>query len=169
MARPVERMPRERRAAAARTPGAEIERKLLRVLLRHPEWRTRAGQEIAADRFSVAAFRRIFEAVVQLPENAPAEDALDGLDERAREAWHRLVQSEAAPEGFDLDGEYVGALEALEEIHTFADVAAEADPREMRRRWQAMSREGQARFQLYLAATRRARAGRADPPPQEQT
>ena len=160
-----EREPRSVRVP--RTPGAEIERKLLRLLLQHPVWLERARAEVAPDRFGVAAFRRIFEALVALPSDAPVDRAVDGLDERARDAWTRLVMSDQSQEGFNLDQDYVGALEALEEIHTFPDVAAEADPMELRRRWQAMTREGQARFRLYLATTRRPQTGRTDPPFEE--
>jgi hypothetical protein len=150
-----------------RTPGAEIERKLLRLLVHHPQWLQRARSEVATDRFGVPAFRRIFEALAALPEGGPVDAAADGLDERARDAWTRLLAEDQSHEGFNLDQEYVGALEALEEIHTFPDVAAEADPMELRRRWQAMSREGQARFRLYLATTRRPQPGRTDPPFEE--
>jgi hypothetical protein len=150
-----------------RTPGAEIERKLLRLLLHHPTWMDRARSEVAPDRFGVPAFRRIFEALAALPDGTPLDAALDRLDERARDAWTRLLVVDHTHEGFDLDQEYVGALEALEEIHAFPEVAAEADPTEMRRRWQAMSREGQARFRLYLATTRRPPSGRTDPPFEE--
>jgi DNA primase len=161
-------VPREPRSVRVpRTPGAEIERKLLRLLLHHPEWLQRARSEVAPDRFGVPAFRRIFEALVALPENAPVDGVVDSLDERARDAWARLVGSDHSREGFNVDQDYVGALEALEEIHTFPDVAAEADPLELRRRWQAMSREGQARFRLYLATTRRPHSGRTDPPFEE--
>ncbi len=150
-----------------RTPGAEIERKLLRLLMHHPTWLARARTEVAPDRFGVPAFRRIFEALVALPESASLDAAVTRLDERARDAWARLVGDGHPHEGFNVDQEYVGALEALEEIHTFPDVAAEPDPMEMRRRWQAMSREGQARFRLYLATTRRPQSGRTDPPFEE--
>lgn len=150
-----------------RTPGAEIERKLLRLLLQHPVWLARARSEVAPDRFGVPAFRRIFEALIVLPEGASIDAAFTTLDDRARDAWTRLAGSDHSHEGFNVDQDYVGALEALEEIHTFPDVAAEADPMELRRRWQAMSREGQARFRLYLATTRRPQPGRTDPPFEE--
>lgn len=168
-ARPSPPQPRRSRDESARTPGREIERRLLRILLQFPEWRRRAADEIPPDRFSVPAFRRIFEALAALDDTADIEAAWEKLDPRAQEAWTRLMEGAPPPEGYDIDGEYAGALEALEEIHSFPDVAAERDPREMRRRWQAMTREGQARFQLYLAATRRARARRSDSPSQEQS
>jgi hypothetical protein len=137
------------------------------MLLQHPAWLQRARTEVAPDRFGVPAFRRIFEALIALPDDAPIDTAADLLDERARDAWVRLMGSDQSHDGFHADQEYVGALEALEEIHTFPEVAAEADPTELRRRWQAMSREGQARFRLYLATTRRPQAGRTDPPSEE--
>lgn len=152
---------------AVRTPGAEIERKLLRLLLHRADWLARAREEVSPDRFQVAAFRRIFEALVALPPQAGVEEAFNTLDERAREAWGRLGVEAGLPAGFDVDQEYVGALEALEEIHTFPDVAAERDPMEFRRRWRAMSREGQSRFRLYLATTQRSRGDRSDQAPEE--
>ncbi|HRP08277.1 MAG TPA: DNA primase, partial [Gemmatimonadales bacterium] len=151
----------------ARTPGSEIERKLLRILVRHPAWRERARGEIAPDRFTVRTFRTIYEAMMDLPADAPAGDVGGRLDQRAREAWQMLLQDEPEADGFRVDDEYAGALAALEEIHSFADVAAEADPRERQRRWQAMSREGQTRFRLYLDTMRRAAAGSAEPIPEE--
>ena len=168
---PVEPPPRaERRAPSERSPkppGAEIERKLLRLLLLRPEWLARAREEVSADRFTVGAFRRIFGALTALPPGAPIGDALPALDERSRDAWNRLTEGGGAPEGYDVDREYVGALEALEEIHHFPEIAAEADPLERRRRWQALSKEGQARFRLYLATTPRPRSGLGDMSPQE--
>lgn len=151
----------------ARSPGSEIERKLLRILVRHPSWRERARAEISPDRFTVGTFRTIFEALLTLPEDAPLGDLGGRLDERSREAWQMLLQGEPEAEGFRLDDEYAGALAALEEIHTFADVAAETDPRERQRRWRAMSPEGQTRFRLYLDTMRRAAAGSAEPIPEE--
>ncbi len=150
-----------------RTPGAAIERALLRILLHHPEWLARARGEVATDRFAVPAFRRIYEALQALPDGAPIGDALAGLDERARDAWHRLMAAPPDRDGPDLDREYAGALEALEEIHAFPEIAAEADPLELSRRWRALSQAGQARFRLYLATTRRPSRGRAEPRPKE--
>ena len=174
LARPGPAMPVPPRGASRETadrgpkpPGAEIERKLLRLLLLRPEWLARAREEVPADRFTVEAFRRIFRALVALPPDAPIGDALPQLDERARDAWDRLTEAGGAPEGYDVDREYVGALEALEEITHFPDIAAEVDPMERRRRWQALSKEGQARFRLYLATTPKPRSGPGDTSPEE--
>lgn len=150
-------------------PGAEIERKLLRLLLLRPEWLARAREEVAVDRFTVDAFRQIFTALVALAPDAPIGDALPALNERAQDAWNRLTEPGGAPEGYDVDREYVGALEALEELHQFPEIAADADPLERRRRWQALSKEGQARFRLYLATSPSPRPPSApgDPSPEE--
>ncbi|PKO56714.1 MAG: hypothetical protein CVU28_01920, partial [Betaproteobacteria bacterium HGW-Betaproteobacteria-21] len=137
------------------TPGAALERRLLRLLLGDRGWLNRAAEELDPERFSVPAFRRIYAALVALPPDAPLGDALAALDPRAQEAWQRLAAAGPPPEGMDVDGEYVGILEALEEMATFADMAAEKDPMVLRRRWQALSKEGQARFQMYLANARR--------------
>ena len=158
---------READGGIPRTPGAEIERKLLRLLLRDPAWLRRATGEVAPDRFAVPTFRRIYEALLALPEDAPVGDALAALDEQARDAWQRLLGGGPPGEGFDADREYTGALETLEEIHDFPDIAAERDPMTMRRRWQALSKEGQHRFQLYLATMRRSAPRPAEPPFEE--
>jgi DNA primase len=160
-------MPEARGRRAARIPGAEIERKLLRLLLLHPEWLERARTEIDPDRFSLPAYRTIYETLLGLPDGAPIGDALPLLGERERDAWNRLVDSGAAGEGFDIDRDYAGALAALDEISSFPDIAAEADPVARRRRWQALSKEGQARFRLYLATGTPARAARGAQPSEE--
>ncbi len=147
-------------AGVPRTPGASIERKLLRLLLHRPEWLERARGEVAPDRFAVPAFRQIYEALVALPEGAPVGDALAALDDRGREVWERLVGGGEPVSGPEADREYVGALAALEEMLVFPEIGAETDPMEMNRRWRALSPEGQARFQMYLATTRRSRRGR---------
>ena len=155
------------RRAAARTPGAEIERKLLRLLLTSPAWLARASGELPPDRFTVPTFARIYAALVALPDGAPVGDALLGLDPRAQEAWQALMDSPPPGEGYHVDQEYAGALEALEEIHQFPEIAAEPDSQERSRRWRALSKEGQARFRMYLATAPRPRASRDDPPTEE--
>ena len=159
--------PREMADRGPRPPGAEIERKLLRLLLLRPEWLARAREEVAVDRFTVDAFRQIFTALVALAPDAPIGDALPALNDRAQDAWNRLTEPGGALEGYDVDREYVGALEALEELHQFPDIAADVDPLERRRRWQALSKEGQARFRLYLATSPRPPSAPGDPSPEE--
>lgn len=143
-------------------PGASIERTLLRLVLGDRTWLERAREEVAPDRFTVPAFRRIYEVLVGLAPDAPLGDAVTALDPRAREAWERLGAAAPLPEGYDADREYAGALEALEEIHAFPEIAAEADPQLRARRWRALSPAGQARFRLYLATVRRPGGRRAD-------
>jgi DNA primase len=163
-----ESAPDPRPAKAVRTPGAEIERKLLRLILTSPTWLTRAREELSLDRFTVPAFARIYEALVSLPEDAPVGDALAALDPRAQDAWQRLLDVPPPEgEGYDADREYAGALIALEEIHQFPDMAAESDSLVRSRRWRALSPEGQARFRMYLATATRPRAGRDDPSTEE--
>ena len=164
--RPTEPPP-DRGIRVKRLPGAEIERKLLRLLLLHPHWLSRAREEIVAERFSLPAYRAIYEVLQSLPTGAPIGDALPLLDERGRDAWTRLVEQGQPGDGYDLDREYAGALEALEEIHSFPDIAAEVDPTARRQRWMALSKEGQARFRLYLANGSRARAARSVQPAEE--
>ena len=153
-------------ARSRRTPGAEIERKLLRLLIHYREWRDRAREELAPDRFTVASFRQIFEALLALDPAAPVGDATAGLDPQAREAWERLVDDAAVPPPSGADREYVAALEALEEREIFASIAADPDPRERQRRWHALSLEGQQRYSYYLQIQKRA-AGPAAPTSEE--
>lgn len=151
-----------------RSPGAEIERKLLRLLLLHPPWLVRAREEVDADYLSVPAFRAIFSALAALPLGAPIGDALPLLDPRARDAWVQLVDGGFPGEGYDVDREYAGALEALEEIRSFADIAAEPDPTVRTRRRMALSDEGKTRYSLYLRTTgSHARTGQGAPPFEE--
>lgn len=170
---PPARLPQQEEAAPSRSrprgraPGAEIERKLLRLLLLHPQWLERARHEVDPTRFTVPAYRAIYDALMALPDRAPVGDAAGALDARASETWAQLVDRESPGEGYDLDREYAGALEALEEIHAFPDIAAETDPASRSRRWMALSKEGQARFRLYLATRPPARAARAVPPAKE--
>ncbi len=135
------------------TPGAAIERKLLQLLLVRPAWLARARAEVPVDAFAMPAYRQIFDALRALPDDAPAGDAFATLDPASREVWDRLLQQDPPDEQFDADRAYVDALEALAEIRSFADIAAEPDPVALRRRWSALSKEGQARFKLYLATS----------------
>jgi DNA primase len=161
-----DRAPVQGRPATARAPGAEIERKLLRLLLLQPAWLERARTEVPSDRFTLRTYRRIYEALLALPPGAPVGDALSGLDDRARDAWARLAEAGWPASGYDADREYVGALQALEEIHAFPEIAAEPDPVTRQRRWNALSMEGQARYRLYLATAARPRS-RAQSSPEE--
>jgi DNA primase len=160
------RTPRTERRVGPRG-GAEIERKLLRLLLLHPQWLARARGEITADRFELAACRAIFDALLALPADAPIGDAFAALDQRAREVWTQLVESGAPGPGYDVDREYTGALESLSEIREFASIAAESDPMVLRRRRTALSKEGQTRFSLYLANRAPNRAKHGAPPVEE--
>ena len=165
-------VPRERPVESSvrrpRLPGAEIERKLLRLFLLHPQWFARAREEVDPTHLSVPAFRAIFGALRTLPPDAPIGDALPLLDARAREAWAQLVDGGLPGEGYDLDREYADALAALEEIRSFAGIAAEVDPIVRSRRRMALSEQGQARYSLYLRTTgSRARPERSAPLPEE--
>jgi hypothetical protein len=113
------------------------------------------------------AYRAIYEALLSLPADAPIGDALSLLDERGRDAWARLVEHGQPGDGYDLDRDYAGALEALDEIHSFPAIDAEVDPATRRQRWLALSKEGQARFRLYVANGSRARAARDSQPAKE--
>ena len=160
--------PVERGTGPRRLPGAEIERKLLRLLLLHPPWLARARDEFDPTYLSVPAFRAIFAALVTLPPGAPIGDALPLLDLRAREAWTHLVDGGFPGEGYNLDREYAESFEALEEIRRFAEIAAEPDPAARSRRVMALSKEGQARYSMYLRTTGlRTRSGPSAPPAEE--
>jgi hypothetical protein len=137
------------------------------LLLTSPQWLARARGELSLDRFTVPAFARIYAALTALPDDAPVGDAVVRLDPRAQEVWQGLLDSPPPGEGYDTDREYAGALEALDEIHLFPEIAAEPDSLERGRRWRALSKEGQARFRMYLATAPRRLAGRDDPPTEE--
>jgi DNA primase len=161
----------ERRAVISherrRAPGAEIERKLLRLVLFDRGWLDRARAEIDPDWFTVSSYRAIFAALCALSADAPIGDALAGLDARSRDAWQQLVDQGVPGEGYKPDLEYAGALQALNEIHRFPDIAAESDAAVRQQRRSALTKEGQARYMLYLASRSRPRAGRGDSPAEE--
>lgn len=153
---PSKRTGREEGAVPSRSPTSEIERKLLRLMVQLPVWRERARDEIASERFSVPAFRRIFDALVALEPGAPVGDAVATLDERARAAWDRILKDPPLPEKFDADSEYAGGLEALEERALFESIATEADPQVQVRRRAALSPEGRRRYTYFLQNRTRA-------------
>ncbi|MES1259658.1 MAG: DNA primase [Gemmatimonadota bacterium] len=105
--RPAERPIESSRSApaASRLPGAEMERKLLRLLALDPVWLARARDEVDPELFEVPAFRRVFKALTSLPADAPSSDVAELLDEQARDAWSRLVEAGLPGTGYDRDGE----------------------------------------------------------------
>lgn len=98
-----------------RNPGGKFEEQVLESMLVSAEWRGRAGTDVTPSHFEVPAFRRIFEALVALPANAPVSAAATGLDDRAQDAWQRLAESADAQQtaGIDFDALYTGAVDEL--------------------------------------------------------
>ncbi len=162
-----ERQAAPTRPAGARAPGAEIERKLLRMLLLQPAWLERARDGSVAGSIHVGTYRRIYEALLALPPGAPIGDALSGLDERGREAWTRLV--EAAWPATRLrcgSGVCRGAAGTRRDPAPFRTLPPNPTRIARQRRWNALSKEGQARYRLYLATAARTRS-RAQSSPEE--
>jgi DNA primase len=96
-------------------PGLRFEEQVLESMLIAPEWRGRAAADLSPTHFTVPTFRRIFEALVALPGNAPVSAAAEGLDPRAQEAWQRLAESADSQHaaGLNFDAVYAGAVDEL--------------------------------------------------------
>lgn len=141
-----------RRNAGPRGRGAEFERQLLRLLLLQPSWFERARAEVPAERFLVPQFRTIYDTLLAAPPGTPADTALDRLDDRHREVWSRLVEGGWPESRSDIDRDYVDALLALEEARDFPAILADPDLQSRVQRVKALSKEGQARYTLYLKA-----------------
>ncbi|HET9725601.1 MAG TPA: DNA primase [Gemmatimonadales bacterium] len=109
--RPVDQAARQ--AARRRTVDAG-ERDLLRVLMKDHGWIPRAAAEVPPDRFELAPFREVYEALLRSPENAGSQIFLEQLSPSARKAWTWLDSFEAKYGTPDLDLMYVGACSALE-------------------------------------------------------
>jgi DNA primase len=164
-------VPRDDRAEAgsaqSRLPGAEIERKLLRLLALDPTWLARARDEVDPGLFQVPTFHRVFKALVALPPDAPPSDVVPLLDAPALDAWSKLVEAGLPGSGYDFDREYADGLAALEESRLFANIDAETDQATKSKRRARLSKEGETRYSLYLKSKARARDNDRPPPPEE--
>jgi DNA primase len=154
-------------APRSRASSAEIERKLLRLLVLDRNWLARARDEIDPSLFAVPAFRRVFQALVTLPTDAPSSDIVAGLDEQARDAWARLAEDGLPGEGFDRDREYADSVAALDEMHQFANIDAETDRAAKQKLRATLSKEGESRYSLYLRTKGRRRDDQHAPPSEE--
>jgi len=144
------RRPVDRGHSLPRLPGAEMERKLLRLLALNRTWLDRARDEIDPLLFQVPAFHRVFKALIALPQDAPTTDVGALLDEQARDAWAKLVEGGLPGEGYDFDREYADSLAAIEEIRLFANIEAEPDRTTKQKLRALLSKEGESRYSLYL-------------------
>jgi DNA primase len=143
-----------RPSAGRRARGTEFERQLLRLLLLQPAWFERARTEIPPERFLIPQFRKIYDTLLASPPGTPVEDALIDLDDRLREVWSRLVEGGWPETRTDIDRDYVEALLALEESRDFPEIQGDPDPQSRMQRVKALSKEGQARYSLYLRSAR---------------
>ena len=159
--------PSGRASALPRVPGAEMERKLLRLLALDRVWLARARDEVDPGLFQVPAFHRVFKAMIALPADAPTSDVVAQLDEQARDAWVRLVETGLPGEGYDFDREYADSLAAIEEIRLFANIEAETDRVTKQKLRALLSKEGESRYSLYLRNKARTRSDEHRPPIQE--
>jgi DNA primase len=107
-------MDRPARGAVRRRSVDAGERDLLRVLMKDPGWIPRAAAEVPADRFELAPFREVYEALLRSPEMAGSQIFLEQLSPSARKAWTWLDSFEAKYGSPDLDRMYVDACGALE-------------------------------------------------------
>jgi DNA primase len=90
------------------------ERELMRVLVGHPEWLTRAAAEVPPEWFESPALREVYESMLRSPENTGAVIFLEQLSPGARRAWQALNAIEAKYGTTDPDQTYVACCQALE-------------------------------------------------------
>lgn len=149
--------------------SARVEQRLLRLLIGHAEWRLRAADELAPDQFAVPAFRRIYEGLVALPAEAPVGDAFPPLDERAREAWTRILGIAIDESKAALDTLYADSLISLADLHAFQEILPlrSEDPAEFLRRWRALSPAAREQFNYHMNHPGTSAAPRDEPPPEE--
>lgn len=128
--------------------GAPLEEKLLVAMLASQVWRTRARGDLTAEQFQVPAYRELFEALRDAPEDTPVGNLAVSLPERAREVLQRLLELVALPraDDFSLDEEYSGALDGLhardverslppvEEVEARRQQVSQMSPQEQKKR-----------------------------------
>lgn len=153
-------------AAPTRVATAEVERFLLRLFLNHPGWLDRARDELAPDLFVVRSHRMLYAALLATPPGSTPAVLPPELHPRLQELSERIGGPGPFDPEFDIDRSYVGSLSALEERSDFESIAADPDPASRVRRRQALSREGSARFSMYLRNRSRPETDRV-PPPEE--
>jgi len=119
----------------------------------------RAAGEFTAEDFDLPAFRTIFAALVALPPDADAAEALPGLPDDVVPVFERLREGAAARPGLDLDREYVGAAEKLRDRAEFRRVVRIQDPGERRRIMTAWTPERKQRW-MWLKAGLKSRKSR---------
>lgn len=155
-------------AVTRRSRSAEMERKLLRLLVLNADWLDRARDEVDPALFQVPSFRAVFNALRTLAPGAPPGDIEPLLDARAVQAWTTIIEAGLPGEGYNFDREYADGLAALEENRLFANISAESDQATRSRRRADLSKESQVRYKLYLETLgSRARSGRGGPSPEE--
>lgn len=103
-----------------RRPGVRSERNLIHILLRYPDWRERARDEVRLTWFTCEEYAEIFTAVSG-PHSDPADLQEVALSARARLALQHLLNAESFL-GLKVDEDYVALcleLEARPHIETF--------------------------------------------------
>ncbi len=154
------------RDAPTRVATGEVERFLLRLVINHPGWMDRARDELASDLFGVRSHRKLYEALLATEPGSTAPITPPELHPRLQELFDRIGGAGPFDPEFDIDRWYVGSLSALEERTTFENIASDPDPASRVRRRQALTREGSARFSMYLKNRSRPETDRV-PPPEE--
>jgi DNA primase len=155
----------------APAPGARTEATVLRAILADRTWLGRARDMVPVEQFEVAAYRAIYQGLLDLPERAPVSDLLSRLDPAAAEAFTRLQGSLDGREGYRWDEEFIAAVERLQHRASQRDIDKITDPTEraMRLRERSSSADLGRRLLKTAAPLRRppARPSRADSPPEE--
>jgi len=90
------------------------ERDLLRVVMRDREWLARAIAAVPSDWFETGAFRELYDAMRQSPENVGSLLFLEQLSAKGRKAWQYLDAWESKYGTPNLDATYDAATRTLQ-------------------------------------------------------
>jgi DNA primase len=104
----------EGRSKRRREAEFAAERDLLRVIMRDREWLARAVVGVPPDCFETPAFRELYEAMRQSPENVGSLLFLEQLSPRGRQAWQYLDAWESKYGTPNLDATYDAATRTLQ-------------------------------------------------------
>ena len=162
--------PKRRGAAApsspirAPRPRLKLEAQLLSVLIASPAWLARAVDEIDPGLFEDVRLREIFEAM-RTHLTAPMGELLVALSPKAQNACSKLIAYSTARAGpsFNLDAEYVGALERLKELEQRRQLPPVTEVDERQRQLGQLTAQGRQALSYRTVAEKARRRGNGQP------
>jgi DNA primase len=150
-----------------RQRGAQLEANLLKTLLASPVWLERARDEIPVELFEVPSYQEIYRALHELPREAGALQAIEGLSPQAQEVFQRLLReaTEQAAAAMNFDEEYVGALKGLKARERTRTLAPVSDVEQRQSQLKELPPEERVRFVYGNQAQKGRRRPPTDHPP----